>query len=104
MAVADQGSVAAVANFFSNDVSILDVDANVERLRIPFPGVGGSRGSPKNATMTSDGQRAVISSLAGNVIVAADVVTGALEPPIPVGRAPYGLATVPRGKTSPHEF
>lgn len=100
LAISDTGK-AVVANFYSADASILtiDYDANPPvkesvRIELAGPNEKGRRG--KNASFSGDPNIVVLSDLAKNELLLVNIEDQTVTKTVPVGRAPYGIAWLPR--------
>lgn len=51
---------------------------------------------PKNVALTEKGKRIIFSDLANNTLSAVDAETGNVLQSVKVGKAPYGIALLPR--------
>jgi YVTN family beta-propeller protein len=73
----------------------------VERVRIPLmrtDSIGElSAARPKNAAFTNDPNVAVLTDLGKNEVLVLDIAAKKVSQRISVGKAPYGVAFVPRG-------
>lgn len=73
----------------------------VERLRIPLARADSigelSAARPKNAAFTNDPNVAVLTDLGKNEVLVLDIAAKKVSKRISVGKAPYGVAFVPRG-------
>jgi YVTN family beta-propeller protein len=102
LATSDNGKILAAANFSSNEISILDAVNFTEKARIkllmPTNAAAGAgiTAKPKNLAVNREGTGVVFSDLANNSINALDVSTGKVVKTIKVGKAPYGIAFLPR--------
>ena len=95
------GSRAAVANFYSGDLSILNLATSTEEKRIPL-GADPLTNRPRraknvDATAASAARPAivVVSDLSANLVMVIDPQAGTVLRSIEVGKAPYGLSFVP---------
>lgn len=110
--VSSEGDKAVVANFYSGDASILEISR--ARLKKAHPvdetarislvsrlksGGGSTQRHAKNAALTSNGKIAVMSDLANNEIMIVDLETQNILRTVTVGKAPYGIAFVPRSSS-----
>jgi DNA-binding beta-propeller fold protein YncE len=116
LAITPDGAGAVVANFQSRDISCLrinkvrsdDLGARAEMIkevgrvamRDPLGATGPDilAGRSKNVAISSDSRLAVVTDLANNQIVALDIGSRQILKSIKVGKAPYGVAFVPRGE------
>jgi YVTN family beta-propeller protein len=104
MAASSDGNTVAVANFYSGDVSVLGIDRTTngvsEKARIKIVSGGINSNSEerraKNAIISDDGKWGIFSDLANNQLLYIDITTQKVIKVINVGKAPYGLAFIPR--------
>jgi DNA-binding beta-propeller fold protein YncE len=101
VAVSETGNEAIVANFYSGDASLLKIDTAgtppvTEEARIPLSLTDGGTRRGKNASFSYDPSVAILSDLAKNELLVLDLKKRIVEKTIPVGRAPYGIAWIPR--------
>lgn len=96
---------ALTANFYSNDVSVLSVDSGANppiveeaRIRLVSADDDGTivQRRAKNATFAGAPNIAVISDLANNELMIVDTDKKLLIRTIKVGKAPYGIAWIPK--------
>lgn len=96
------GTTAIVANFYSGDMSVLSFkrigtrQSISETLRYSLLDNMNSERRAKNAIVADNGTWAVLSDLANNQIMKIDIVNKKIVATIDVGKAPYGLAFIPR--------
>jgi YVTN family beta-propeller protein len=106
------GKKAIVANFYSGDASVLSISGGssdplgasapiVEIARIPLAksdplGASGTNARAKNAAFSFDSNMAVMTNLGNNEVMVIDLANRSVARTIPVGKAPYGVAFVPR--------
>jgi YVTN family beta-propeller protein len=96
LSASNDGSIAIAANFYSNELSILDLKSNKEQQRIKLRDAAGKTSRrAKNTAISDDGAIIAASDLAGNQVHAVDGRTGTVLRSVAVGRAPYGLAFLP---------
>jgi YVTN family beta-propeller protein len=104
LASSGNGKIMAAANFSSNEISVLDTANFSEKMRVKLNTTSGPTASAgiaakaKNVASNMEGTGIVFSDLANNTISALDVTTGKITNTIKVGRAPYGIAFLPRKK------
>jgi YVTN family beta-propeller protein len=121
LSLSDDGTRAFVANFYSGDISFIDLDStsagrnNRERTRMSL-NLASNWASPRNAERTmafapsatsivraknlsvsNDGSKAVLTDLGKNEVLIIDVPSEKVLSAVPVGKAPYGIAFIPRG-------
>jgi YVTN family beta-propeller protein len=116
LGVSLDGKVAVVANFNSQDISILDIDEQgvdaakgvpapvKERTKISVarPLLADRVGAPtvlakaKNSVLGSDPSLLVLTDLASNEVMLVNLATGKVSARIKVGQAPYGVDFIPK--------
>lgn len=96
------GQVPGAQNFTSNSAAPAAAPLFVERVRIPLAltdSIGElSAARPKNAAFTNDPNVAVLTDLGKNEVLVLDIAAKKILRRIAVGKAPYGVAFVPRGQ------
>lgn len=98
------GSTAVVANFYSGDMSVIKFKGTGNRQRasetLRYPLITSDKGErrAKNSIVSDDGSWAVVSDLANNQILKVNISDKKVVTIVDVGKAPYGLAFVPRSE------
>jgi YVTN family beta-propeller protein len=111
------GKTAIVANFYSGDASVLSIGSRSndplaasapiqEVARIPLAkndplAAQGTEARAKNAAFSFDSNIAVMTNLGNNEVMVIDLVNKNVARTISVGKAPYGVAFVPRNNAQP---
>jgi YVTN family beta-propeller protein len=113
LSASPDGKRAIVANFYSADASVLSISGRVtdplgasapiqETARIslrhtdPVGAGAATESRPKNAAFSADSNVAILTNLGNNEVMILDIAGKRISRTVPVGKAPYGVAFVPR--------
>jgi YVTN family beta-propeller protein len=92
VAVAPDGKHAYVANFGSNNVSVIDTATNTVVTTVPV----GSK--PNGVAVAPDGKHAYVANFGSNNVSVIATATNTVVTTVPVGSTPNGVAVTPDGK------
>ena len=104
MSLIPGSELAAVPNFYSGDLSIVDLSTNTIASRIPLStGATAARAKASASAMATPARPpiTVVSNLGANELLVVDTQAGHVLRSIEVGKAPYGVQFVPRRQMQP---